>query len=61
MSMKENSLTLKKARSKQYLIETITDTDNADDIVLLTNIPTQAESLLLHSLEQKSQEALASI
>ena len=30
---------------------TITDANNADDIVLLANTPTQAKSLL-HSLEQ---------
>ena len=29
----------------------MTDTDNADDLALLTNIPARAESLL-HSLEQ---------
>ena len=37
--MKENSLTLEKARS------TITDADYADDIALLANTPTQAKSL----------------
>ena len=31
-------------------IQTITDADDADDIALLTNTPTQAESLL-HRLE----------
>ena len=40
----------KKARSKRYLTETITDADHADDIVFLANIPTQAESML-HSLD----------
>ena len=48
---KENVFTLKKARSWQYPAQTITDADNADDIVLLANTPTQAESLL-HCLEQ---------
>ena len=42
---------LKRARSKQYLATTITDTDYADDIVLLANTSTQAKSLL-HTLEQ---------
>ena len=49
--MKENGLTLEKVRSRGYLIQTITDTNYADDIVLLANTSTQAESLL-HSLEQ---------
>ena len=49
--MKENGFTLKKARSRRYLTQTIMDTDYADDIVLLANTPTQAESLL-YSLEQ---------
>ena len=44
---------LKKARSRRYPAKTITDTDYADYIVLLTNTPTQAESWL-HSLEQKT-------
>ena len=46
--MKENGFTLKRARNKQYLAKTITYTD---DIALLANTPTPAESLLL-SLEQ---------
>ena len=49
--MKENGFTLKKARSRWYPIQTITDTDYTDDIELLANTPTQAESLL-HILEQ---------
>ena len=40
---------LKKARSRQYTAETITDEDYQDDLALLVNTPTQAESLL-HSL-----------
>ena len=48
--MKENGFTLKKARSRQYPAETITDADSADDIALLTNALTQTEPLL-HSLE----------
>ena len=50
-SNKENDFTLKKARSKRYLAVTITDADCADDLVLHSNTPTQAESLL-HNLEQ---------
>ena len=38
-------------RSRQYSVETMTDTDNADDLALLTNTSAQAKSLL-HSLEQ---------
>ena len=48
---RENGLTLKKARSRQYTAQTIMDADNADDVQLLANTPTQAESQL-HSLEQ---------
>ena len=38
-------------RSRKYSAKTITDADYADDIVLLANAPTQAETLL-HSLER---------
>ena len=48
---KENGFTLKKARSRRYLTQTIIDTDYTDDIALLANIPTQAKSHL-HSLDQ---------
>ena len=51
---KENGLTLKKAKSRQYHSETITDADYSDDLALLANIPAQAESLL-HRLEQASR------
>ena len=43
--MKENGFTLAKARSRRYPTQTITDADYADDIALLANKPTQAESL----------------
>ena len=43
--LKENCLTSIKARSRQSLIETMTDADNTDNLVLLTNTPAQAESL----------------
>ena len=36
----------KKARTKQYPAEIITDTDYADDLELFTNIIAQAENLL---------------
>ena len=49
--MKENGFTLKKAGSRWYLVQTMIDKDYPDDIALLTNTPTQTESLL-HSLEQ---------
>ena len=42
--MKENSLKVKKAKSRSYPAETITDADYADDLALLTN-PNQAVSL----------------
>ena len=47
---KENRFTLTKARSRNPA-RTNTDADYADDIVLLANTPSQAESPL-HSLEQ---------
>ena len=49
--MKENVFTLKKAWSRWYPAQTISDADYADDIALLENAPTQTESLL-QSLEQ---------
>ena len=48
--MKDNGFKLAKERSRRYYAQTITDVDYADDIVLLANTPTQAETLL-HSLE----------
>ena len=48
---KDNGFALKKARSRRYSEETITDAGNVGDIALLANTPTQAESQL-HSLEQ---------
>ena len=48
--MKENGFTLKKARRRRNPAQTITDADYANDITLLANTLTQAESL--HSLEQ---------
>ena len=45
---------LKKARSRQYPAEAITDADSADDLVLLANTSAQAESLL-HNLEQAAR------
>ena len=51
--IKDNYFTLKKARSRWYPAQTVIDTDYVDDIVLLANTPTQAESLL-HSLKQEA-------
>ena len=42
---------LAKERSKSYPAQTITEADYADDIALLVNSPTQAESLI-YSLER---------
>ena len=42
----KNGFTLRKARSKRYSAQTITDADYADDIALLGNTPAQTESLL---------------
>ena len=49
--IKENGFTVKNTKSRRYPTETIMDADNADDIALLLNTPTQAE-FLLHCLEQ---------
>ena len=43
-SMKENDFKLAKERSRRYPTQTITDVDHTDDIALLANTPTQAES-----------------
>ena len=48
---KENSFKLAKERSRRYSSQTITDADYADNIALLVNSPTKAESLL-HRLER---------
>ena len=47
------SQAIKKARSRQYPTQTITDADYIDDIALLANTPTQGKSLQ-HSLEQSA-------
>ena len=49
--IKENCLTLKKAKSRRYPPEAITNAYYADYITLLEITPTETESLL-HSLEQ---------
>ena len=48
--MKDNGFKLTKERIRRYPAQTVTDADNADDILLLTNTPAQAKTLL-HSLE----------
>ena len=49
--IKENSFKLTKKRSRRYPAKTITNTDYADDIAILANVPAQAKTLL-HSLER---------
>ena len=49
--IKENGFEQTKKRSRRYPAKTITDADHADDIAILANAPTQAETLL-HSLER---------
>ena len=49
--MKENGFTLAKAERRRYHAQTVTNADYADDIALVANAPTWAESLL-HSLEK---------
>ena len=46
-----NGFELTKKRSRSYPAKTITDANYANDIVILANMPNQAETLL-HSLEQ---------
>ena len=43
--MKENGLPLEKVRSRRYAAQMNTDADYTDDIAILANTPTQAESL----------------
>ena len=54
-SNKSKWLYTQKSKKQTILCTTITDIDYADDIVLLANTPTQAESLL-HSLEQAAND-----
>ena len=49
--IKENGSKLIKERSRRYPAQTITDADYTDEIALLANAPTQAETLL-HSVER---------
>ena len=49
--MKDNGFKLTKDRSRRYLAHIVTDANYTDDIELLANTTTQAETLL-HSLEQ---------
>ena len=49
--IKENGFKLAKERNRRYPAQTKTEADYTDDIALLENTPTQAESLL-HSLER---------
>ena len=49
--IKENGFELTKKRSRRYPAKTITDVNYADDISILANAPTQAETLL-HSLKR---------
>ena len=52
--IKENGFELTKKRGRRYAAKTITDANYADDIALLANTPTPAETLL-HSLERAPQ------
>ena len=52
--MKENNLILKKAGSRGYSSETITNADYADDLALLIITTTLTKSLL-HSLEKAAR------
>ena len=53
--MKENGPTVRKARSRQYPAETITDAVYADDLMIHTNTPEQAE-YVLHNLVQTAED-----
>ena len=50
----KNKKNKKTARGRRYPIETITDTDHADDLALFRNTPAQAE-YLLHCLEEATR------
>ena len=47
---KDNGFKLAKERSRRYPAQTIMDADDADNVALLANTPTQAETRL-HGLE----------
>ena len=49
--IKYNDFKLAKERSRRYTAQTITDENYADDIAILVNTPTQAETMP-YSLEQ---------
>ena len=49
--MKDNGFKMAEERSRRYPTLIITDVDYADDIALLANKPSQAETVL-HSLER---------
>ena len=49
--MKDNGFKLTKERSRRHPTQTITDVDYTDDVALLANTPTQAETQL-HGLER---------
>ena len=49
--MKYIAFNLTMERSRRFPVQTITDADNADDILLLANVPAQAETLQ-NSLER---------
>ena len=49
--IRENGFELTKKRGRRYPAKTITDSDNADNIVILANTPNEAETLL-QSLER---------
>ena len=49
--MKENGFKLAKEKIRRYPTQEILDADYADDVALLVNKPTRAETLL-HSLER---------
>ena len=53
--IRENSFELTKKRSRRHPAKTITDADYADDIAILANTPSQAETLL-HSLERATAD-----
>ena len=55
--IKENSFELTKKRSRRYPAKTITDADYTNDLVILANTPTQAETLL-HSLERAASMSM---
>ena len=56
--MKENGLTLKNIRCKQFLTETLINTEYEDYFALFVNMPIQVESTLYSQLQEARTNGL---